>query len=203
MIGADFQDKEYRDAFVESNIRNAIAFQIRALRKKRSWSQGDLATRSGKAQNVISRLEDPDYGRYTLQTLLALAATFDVALSVRFVSYGELLSQLKNVSDEALAVPSFEDEVSVVTRAEVTSISAATAPKFAVMLDAAEVQCGRTSSYTGALTSLASTENNYKALSDETALRPLGKVNLADALRVREPARSVSAAGSGSNRPAL
>ncbi len=205
MIDQDFGDKGYRDAFVEANIRNAIAFQIRALRRKRGWSQGELAARSGKAQNVISRLEDPDYGRYTLQTLLALAGTFDVALSVRFVSYGELLSQLRNVSDEALAVPSFDDETNAEDRPEPTSIYHATAPRFAGTFEGATVPSvhSRPRSCAGALTSLASTENDYKAQSDETALRPLREVDLAITLRVREPARSVPTSRSGSNRSAL
>lgn len=105
-----FNDKEYRDAFVEANLRNGIAFQIRALRKHQGLSQRDLGEKMGKPQNVISRLEDPDYGKLTLQTLLTLARTFDVGLIVRFVSYGQLAASLVDVSDEALAVPSFEEE---------------------------------------------------------------------------------------------
>jgi transcriptional regulator with XRE-family HTH domain len=187
MIDQDFGDKGYRDAFVEANIRNAIAFQIRALRKKRGWSQGELAAKCGKAQNVISRLEDPNYGRYTLQTLLSLAGTFDVALSVRFVSYGELLSQLKNVSDEALAVPSFDEETNADDDPETTSIYDATAPRFAGTFESAAVPSlrSRPRDCAGALTSLATNENGYKAQSDETAFGPLSSVDLVSTSRVR------------------
>jgi transcriptional regulator with XRE-family HTH domain len=106
----EFDSKEYRDAFVEENIRSGIAFQIRALRKRHQLSQGELGARAGMAQNVISRLEDPEYGKFTINTLLALAAAFDVALSVRFVSFSYLLSSLENLSPEALAVPGFTEE---------------------------------------------------------------------------------------------
>jgi transcriptional regulator with XRE-family HTH domain len=111
-MNEQFAVKEYRDAFVEANIEIAVAYQIRALRKKEGWSQGELGERCGTAQNVISRLEDPDYGKFTIRTLLDIASAFDVALSVRFVSFSELLTQIKDVSPQALAVPSFEQEIS-------------------------------------------------------------------------------------------
>jgi len=102
--------KEYRCAFVEETVKAGIAFQVRALRAKEGWSQKGLGERSGKPQNAISRIEDPDYGKFTIRTLLDLADAFDVALSVRFVSFGKLLDQLKDVSPSALAVQNFERE---------------------------------------------------------------------------------------------
>jgi transcriptional regulator with XRE-family HTH domain len=107
----EFESKEYRDAFVEANIHTGIAFQIRALRKKAEWSQSELGEKcGGKAQNVISRLEDPDYGKFSLSTLLALAKAFDVALLVKFVPFCTLRASLGNLSEEALAVPNFTEE---------------------------------------------------------------------------------------------
>jgi transcriptional regulator with XRE-family HTH domain len=106
----DLLNKEYREAFVEENIKTGIAFQIRALRNREGWSQGVLGQKAGKPQNVISRLEDPDYGNFTIRTLLDLASAFDVAILVRFVSFDQLMNSLKNVSQEALAVPSFKAE---------------------------------------------------------------------------------------------
>ena len=47
-----FSDKEYRDAFVEEYISSGLAFQIRALREKNGWTQGELAQRTGKAQET-------------------------------------------------------------------------------------------------------------------------------------------------------
>lgn len=110
MKNEDFDEKEYREAFVAENISTGIAFQIRALRKKEDWSQGDLGLKAGKPQNVISRLENPDYGKFTLNTLLALAAAFDVALMVRFVPFSTLRFSLNNVSESALAVASYGEE---------------------------------------------------------------------------------------------
>ena len=67
-----------------------LAFQLNLMREARGWTQEELARRCDMAQETISRLEDPNYGRYTLKTLKRLAKTFDVGLLVRFVSFGEL-----------------------------------------------------------------------------------------------------------------
>jgi transcriptional regulator with XRE-family HTH domain len=106
----DFKDKSYRDAFVEEFIRQGIAFQIRSLRLRENWSQKDLGENTDKPQNVISRLEDPNYGSFTISTLLQLASAFDVALMVRFVSFSDLWKQSQRLSPSDLAVARFSDE---------------------------------------------------------------------------------------------
>ncbi|MDB6157023.1 MAG: transcriptional regulator, family [Gammaproteobacteria bacterium] len=106
----DLEDKEYRDAFVEETLRNGISFQIKALRQKSRLSQAQLGERVGMTQNVISRLEDPEYGRFTINTLLRLAAAFDVALTVKFTTFGNLLDGLKTLTPEALAVSTYVEE---------------------------------------------------------------------------------------------
>ena len=101
-------NKEYRDFFVESRVRNFIAYQIKALREQRELSQsefGDLL--GGKPQSAISRLEDPDYGRMTISTLLEIAAACDAALIVRIADYPDFLVSMSNVSPEALRVEAY------------------------------------------------------------------------------------------------
>lgn len=106
------RDKRYRDAYVASNIRIGIPYQIRALReqKDRNWSQGELGKRAGKPRNVISRLENPEYGQLTIRTLLELASAFDVALLVKYVSYSRFLREFEDVSPQALEVASFTND---------------------------------------------------------------------------------------------
>lgn len=106
----DFADKDFRDAFVEENIKTGLALQIRALREKAKLSQPALAKMAGKTQSVISRLEDPNYGKFTIRTLLDLARAFDVALLVKFVSFSKLVAELKDLSPSTLAVKTYSQE---------------------------------------------------------------------------------------------
>ncbi len=105
-----FYDKGYRTAFVDAHIGNTIAMQIYALRKHRNWSQSELARESGMQQARISVLEDPDYQAVTVTTLKRLAAAFDVALVVKFVPYGEVLTAIHDLPNENLQIPSFDEE---------------------------------------------------------------------------------------------
>lgn len=109
--------KPYRDAFVAEHVRTGIAHQIVVLRDQRGWSQGDLAKKLDKPQSVVSRLENPDYGKATISTLLEVAATYDVALVVRYVSFPEFLRQTRDVSIEAMEVESFDESAFIPTSA--------------------------------------------------------------------------------------
>jgi transcriptional regulator with XRE-family HTH domain len=100
----------FRRGFMSETVRSGIAHQVRAMRDKRGWNQKELGDRAGKPQSVISRLEDPDYGKVNIQTLIELAEAFDVALLVKFVGFGELLAQTGDLSPEGLNAPSYVDD---------------------------------------------------------------------------------------------
>jgi transcriptional regulator with XRE-family HTH domain len=104
-------NKEYRDAYATEHVQTSLPFQIRALREQRGWTQARLAVEAGTTQTAVSRIEDPEYGRLSLNTLYKLASAFDVALLVKFVPFSRLLEEFKDVSVEALAVESFNDEL--------------------------------------------------------------------------------------------
>jgi transcriptional regulator with XRE-family HTH domain len=107
------QNDEYRHAFTSSSLRRWIAMQIRELRMREGWSQKQLGEAVGKPQNVVSRLEDPSHGKVTLQTLLDFAAAFDVALIVRFGTFGELAAQIEDMSASAMTVLPFNKELAI------------------------------------------------------------------------------------------
>lgn len=106
---AQLEDKEYRDAFVESHVRTGVAYQMRTLRKARGLSQEELGHLAGMPQATIGRLEDPDYGAFTLSTLLKLAAAFDIALLVRFTDLGDLLERTEDLSPKGLYAMSYDE----------------------------------------------------------------------------------------------
>jgi transcriptional regulator with XRE-family HTH domain len=121
-LNKELANKEFRDAYVAEDIRTSISFQIRVLREKRGWSQAELGLRAAKPQSVIARLEDPDYGRFSLRTLLEMATAFDVGLLVRFVSFSELIRRNADVSPDALAVQDYaHDTVPIESDVEIES----------------------------------------------------------------------------------
>jgi len=99
------KDKEYRDAFVASQIDIGIPYQIRALRGQ--MSQGELAARAGMKQPRVSAIERPGYSSLNLSTLKRIAAAFDVALLVRFVPFSELVEWAETFSPDTFSVPEF------------------------------------------------------------------------------------------------
>ena len=105
---------EERDAYVQAEVATALAHQIRTIRLQRGWSQAELAQRMGTRQHAVSRLEDPSYGRYSLQTLFQLSRAFDTGLQVRFVSFVTMLKDTFKPVHAQRAVPAFEQEADTV-----------------------------------------------------------------------------------------
>lgn len=104
------KDPAFRHAYMADQVRLFIALQVRALREQdgRGWSQRELGEKMGKAQSAVARLEDPDYGRLTLQTLLELAEVFELPLLVQITDWKDWLQRTANQSKEALETRAFD-----------------------------------------------------------------------------------------------
>lgn len=112
---SQLKDANYRKAFVEAHAKDSIAFQLRMMRKAQGWDQGQLAGHAlgdPKLQSMISRYENPDYGKYSLNTLLELAAAFDVALVVHFAPFSELLDWDAVPVEQKIIPKPFQKELS-------------------------------------------------------------------------------------------
>jgi transcriptional regulator with XRE-family HTH domain len=105
------KDKRYREEYALAMLKRMIPYQTRAIRRKREWSQVQLARAAGVTQGVISRAEDPDYGNLTLTTIGKIAAGYDLAAIVKFVPFSELVRQSETSSEREFAnLPTFEQE---------------------------------------------------------------------------------------------
>jgi len=110
----ELMKEEYRKAFVEAHAKDSIAFQVRMMRKARQWDQKELAERAfgdPKLQSMVSRYENPDYGSYSLNTLLQLASAFDVALVVHFAPFSELAEWDETPPEKKLVPKAFDEEL--------------------------------------------------------------------------------------------
>ena len=102
--------KKYRESFVAAQVKRGIPFQIQTLMKQKGFSQEKLAKESGLTQGVISRAANPEYGNLTLNTILRIAAGFDVAFVGKFVPYSELGNWFLNLNEESVRVRTFQEE---------------------------------------------------------------------------------------------
>src|ERR1700691_1237153 len=107
-----WKDPEYRIEFVRERVRSSVALQIRALREQRNgMTQKQLGDAIGKAQTWISVLEDPEYGKMSVATLLSLAAAFGTDLEIKFRPFSKALHELTKQNANYFEVRSFEEEL--------------------------------------------------------------------------------------------
>lgn len=101
-----FINKEFRQSYMESETKQFVASQIRYMRGEAS--QKVFAKKLGTTQSVISRLENSEYGKVSLTTLLNIAMKLDIALIVRFVDYCNFINMTNDLSESALRPKAFD-----------------------------------------------------------------------------------------------
>jgi transcriptional regulator with XRE-family HTH domain len=106
----EFQDEEYRHSYAEECLNTMIATQIRVLREQRGMTQSALARNAEMLQPRLSVMESADYSNWSVSTLKRLARAFDLALSVKFEAFSEVVMDFEEMSRESLSRPSFQDD---------------------------------------------------------------------------------------------
>lgn len=107
----DLIQKDFRDEYMSTLVRAGICYQIQALREQLDLNQTDFAQKVGKLQSTISRLENVEHNRASVQTLLDIACAMNIALVVKFVSYPTFLDFMKDMSPDGLRVETFADSL--------------------------------------------------------------------------------------------
>jgi predicted XRE-type DNA-binding protein len=104
-----FRSKRFRDSYVDANVRTFLAQQIRSLRG--DMSQAEFAKLLATTQSVVSRFEDPSYGKFNLQTLLEIAAKLDRAVIARIVDFQTFLRFTEDMSESAMCPDGYDPEL--------------------------------------------------------------------------------------------
>lgn len=109
----EWEDKEYREAYMEAAVNYGLAWQIKSNREMRRMGKEDLYRRL-KALNgkpcQIKILEDAEIWGKRLRHLKALAKAFDCALLVKFVPYSKLAEEYKDLSPTDLFAAPYAKE---------------------------------------------------------------------------------------------
>jgi len=106
----EFQDEEYRHSYAEECLNTMIATQIKVLREQREMTQSALAKKAEMLQPRLSVLENSDYSSWSISTLKRLARAFDLALSVKFEAFSEVVLDFEEMTKETLSRPSFKND---------------------------------------------------------------------------------------------
>jgi transcriptional regulator with XRE-family HTH domain len=103
------KNKVFREAFMSARVAAAVGGQIANIREKRGWTQGKLARRARMKQSRISLLEKADYESFSFTTLKRIAAAFDLAVIIQFVSFRDFLRWSESFDEKVLIPESFTE----------------------------------------------------------------------------------------------
>jgi transcriptional regulator with XRE-family HTH domain len=95
------KSRDSRATYIRAKVATLISAQLHALRLKQRWTQLQFAHQVDMKQSRVSAMEQPGAVNFNLETLIRSAATFGVGLTVKFVSFSEMLSWENNFDQDA------------------------------------------------------------------------------------------------------
>lgn len=103
--------KDFRAAYIRAKLEVLIPSQLRALRLRQTKTQPELAQMADMKQSRISAMETPGRVNFNLDTLVRMAATFNVGLMVKLIPFSEMLAWENEYSQDAFDVTKLADDV--------------------------------------------------------------------------------------------
>jgi transcriptional regulator with XRE-family HTH domain len=79
-----------------------LGLSIRALRRRRRWTQQHLAAQARVSRSVVGRIENGEAARLAVHTLLSVAAALGASVSLRILWHGEGLDRLLDAAHAQL-----------------------------------------------------------------------------------------------------
>lgn len=107
--------KQERYELLARRIPQIIAIQVRLMRQERGWTLKETATRADLSWPTICKIEHARMP-LSLSTLQKLAAAFEVALIVRFCSWGELVISGLDISVRELCPTPFTKDTEFINK---------------------------------------------------------------------------------------
>ena len=104
------ESEEYRQSYAESFGREYLATQFQVIRTQRGLTQEALGKLIESSQPRVSKYEDPDYGRWRIETVRRIAAKLGCWVKISLESYGTLLHEAEHFNAAILMRSSFADD---------------------------------------------------------------------------------------------
>lgn len=99
-ISIKLKDRSYRKEFFRGLSQDQVAQEIQKLRKKRGFSQTELAALIGTTQSAISRLEQAEYSKWSFNTLLNIADALDAQIGFELRPANEVIFHYEQLERE-------------------------------------------------------------------------------------------------------
>src|SRR5438552_12353110 len=104
-------DRNYRADYIRAKLEVLIPSQLRALRLRQDKTQPELAQMADMKQSRISAMETPGKVNFNLDTLVRMAATHNVGMTVKFVPFSEMLSWENEYSQDTFNVVKLANDI--------------------------------------------------------------------------------------------
>src|SRR5579863_8631632 len=95
------RDKNFRQQFFWAESSALIAEKLIELRKRRGYTQKQVAQITGTQQPAISRAEQADYQNWNLKTLRSIAGALDARVRVLIEPAEDILSEYETEPADA------------------------------------------------------------------------------------------------------